>query len=52
MSMKPPRKRLLRVIALLLVLAALLLWFRHQVALDSCQDRGGIWNHEQGACDR
>jgi hypothetical protein len=49
MTMK--RSTFLKMAVVLAVVAALALWLRHELRIDSCLDRGGRWNNELSACE-
>jgi hypothetical protein len=45
-----PKTAMLAAVALA-SMAALALWFHHEIRVDSCLDRGGRWDHGRRACD-
>lgn len=38
-------------VLLAVVLIAIGIWFKRELSIDSCLDRGGRWNYEVAACE-
>lgn len=45
------RSTLIKLAIALVIVGVLVMWFRHQLRIDSCLDRGGRWNSELSTCE-